>query len=265
MAIDEFKDGKILAVAIVGAGEEVQIGEGEAAPGRAQDGEPRDPIHGMEQGAGEGEEIAELLTLGEALDFDGAEGDAALAQERDEFEEVGAGAHEDGDAVLAMLGAGALDRWEIALEDLEDAAGFLAAGVETFCASGLAVGDELRVDVDARGARGWIRRGCESKGDRSGAGRCGRGADGLEEFVERRSKAGVRAEIDGELNGVALDAVVGRPESVLANVREELDLSLAKHVDGLHGIADQKDRTFAGVGSRVPGFEEFRDEVVLTA
>src|SRR5580692_10661451 len=104
----------------------------------------------------------------------------------------------------------------MALEDLEDVAGFLVAGVVTFCAVGLAVGDELRVDVDGLGTRRWI--GCSgwSKGDCCRAGRSGRGADGLKEFVERRGDAHVRAEVDGELDGLARDAVVGGSESVIA-------------------------------------------------
>src|SRR5580692_7380180 len=103
----------------------------------------------------------------------------------------------------------------MALEDLEDVAGFLVAGVVTFCAGGLAVGDELRVDVDGLGTRRWIRRGCGGEVDGGGAGRRGSGADRLKEFVERRGDAHVRAEVDGELDGLARDAVVGGSESVI--------------------------------------------------
>ena len=41
--------------------------------------------------------------------------------------------------------------------------------------------------------------------------------------------------------------VEGR-DAVVADLGEELDLSLAKHVDGLHRVADEKDGATVGVG-----------------
>ncbi len=64
-------------------------------------------------------------------------------------------------------------------------------------------------------------------------------------------------EVDGELDGMGADAagagravrgwVEGR-DAVVADLGEELDLSLAEHVDGLHGVADEKDGATVGVG-----------------
>jgi len=62
--------------------EGVEVGEREAAPGCAQDGEGCDAIGGMEQGAGERGEVENLLTLGEGLDFDGAEGNGFYGARR---------------------------------------------------------------------------------------------------------------------------------------------------------------------------------------
>ena len=65
----------------------------------------------------------------------------------------------------------------------------------------------------------------------------------------------MRTEVDGELHGVAVDAVGavfgfgGEAEwgdAVIADLGEELDLSLAKHIDGLHGVAYEEDGAMVG-------------------
>ena len=57
------------------AGERVQVGQREAAPGSAQNGERGDAVGGVKQGAGERGEVEDLLALAEGVDLDRAEGD----------------------------------------------------------------------------------------------------------------------------------------------------------------------------------------------
>ena len=70
----EAVDGVALEGGIVGPGEGVQVGEREAAPGGAQDGEGGDSVGGMKQSAGERGEVEDLLAVAEGFDLDGAEG-----------------------------------------------------------------------------------------------------------------------------------------------------------------------------------------------
>ena len=63
---------------VVGAGEQVELGELEATPRRAKDAEPAGAVGGVEQGACEGEEVEDLGALAERLDLDGAVGDGRL-------------------------------------------------------------------------------------------------------------------------------------------------------------------------------------------
>lgn len=83
---------------IVGAGESMQIGEGQAAPGGAEHSERGDAVGGMEQSTGEGGEIEDLLTVAQGFDIDGAKGDCVAAQRGDDLGEVVTAAHQNGDA-----------------------------------------------------------------------------------------------------------------------------------------------------------------------
>ena len=268
VAIDKLKDRHGSEGAMVGASEDVEVGESEAAPGRAQNGEPGDAVHGMQEGAGEREQIAELLAGGEGIDFNGAEGDAAIAEQRDQLMEVRAIADEHGDAVFGAGCAGLFDAGEMSLDDVKDVASFLAAGLETFFA-GRAAGsaaDELRADVDGLAGGRACRRDGGRKVHGGGAGRRGFGANALEEAVERCGEAGVGAKIDGKPDGVAMDAIFVPAEAVVADVGEELNFGLAKHVDRLHGIADEEGGAMlARIGSRIPRGEKPVDELVLAA
>ena len=89
---------------VVAAGERVQVGERESAPGCAQDGERGGAVGWMEQGAGERGEVEDFLSLAERLDLDCAEGDCIfLFQCGDDLVEVIAAANQDGD--LPGIGA----------------------------------------------------------------------------------------------------------------------------------------------------------------
>ncbi len=95
--VDEVEDGSFGEGGIVLPGEQVEVDEGEAAPGRAQEGQPGGAVGGVEEGAGEGDEVEDLLALGEGFDLDGAVGDGGSLEGGDDLGEVDAVANEDGD------------------------------------------------------------------------------------------------------------------------------------------------------------------------
>ncbi len=118
---------------VVGAGEGVEVGEREAAPGGAEDGEGGDAVGGVEEGAGEGGEVEDLLALVEGFDLDGAEGNAGIGGGRfglaakggDDLGEVVAAADQDGEG--PGLGAAGREGFgEPGAGDVEDFFGFAA-------------------------------------------------------------------------------------------------------------------------------------------
>ena len=98
---EQFGDGAGEELGIVGAGEGVQVGEREAAPGSAENTEPGDAVEGIEEGAGEGERVEDFGAGGELFKIDGAEGNFGFAQGLGDGGEGVAGAAEDGDAVVS--------------------------------------------------------------------------------------------------------------------------------------------------------------------
>ncbi len=60
----------------------VQIGEREAAPGRAQNGEPRDAIGRVQQREGQRHQVFDHLPLAELIDLDGLECNSIAASAR---------------------------------------------------------------------------------------------------------------------------------------------------------------------------------------
>src|SRR6202034_4741009 len=69
------------------------------------------------------------------------------------------------------------------------------------------------------------------------------------------------AEIHGELDRIAGKAILVGAETVFAHMSKQLNLGVAKHIDVLHGVADEK--IPAGF-TRIPGGEESGDQFVLT-
>ena len=63
-------------------GDGVQIFDGQAAPGRAQNGQPGDAIGQMQQGERQRHQILNDGALAELIDFDGLKGNVAAAQQR---------------------------------------------------------------------------------------------------------------------------------------------------------------------------------------
>ncbi len=101
----------------VGSAEAMEVGEVEAAPRGAQDCEPRDAVHRMDQGADDGLEVENFLALAEAFEFDGAEGDLLAAQGGGDGGEMDPGAAEDGDGEVFCGVAGFVDPVQMALDD----------------------------------------------------------------------------------------------------------------------------------------------------
>jgi hypothetical protein len=89
------------------------------------------------------------------------------------------------------------------------------------------------------------------------------GEDGFEDLIEGIGEQSVGAEVDAEGEGVEWELeTVSVTDSIFADEVEKLDLCLAKQIDGLHGVADEKDRTRGIAG---PVAYESGDELVLAA
>ena len=65
---------------IIGAGEPVQVVEGQAAPGSAQNTQPGYPVAGIEQRTGQSQSVKDFGPGGELFEFNGAEGDCRFAK-----------------------------------------------------------------------------------------------------------------------------------------------------------------------------------------
>jgi ribosomal protein S12 methylthiotransferase accessory factor YcaO len=101
----------------------VQVVEGEAAPGSAENAKPRDAVLGVEQGAGESDGIADLGAVMESFEIDGAEGNGRFAEGLGDGYEGFAGAGEDSDAVFLADRACYFHRREMALNEVSDLLG----------------------------------------------------------------------------------------------------------------------------------------------
>ena len=113
---------------VVAAGEGVQVGQREAAPGSAQDGKRGGAVGWVEQSAGERGEVEDLLSLAEGLNLNRAEGNCIfLFQCGDDLVEMVAAADQDGD----LPGFGAARRERLREPFADDAADLqgVAAGL----------------------------------------------------------------------------------------------------------------------------------------
>ena len=146
---DKFRNGRVPECRVVRAGELMQIGERESAPGRAQDREPRDAIHGVQQRAREGAEIEQFLAFGKVLDFNGAKRNIALAEQPSDLRQVRASANQDRDAVFTACAVGMPNLRKMLFEDIEDGRGFPALRRVDLSFGGSAIGsaDELGVNM----------------------------------------------------------------------------------------------------------------------
>ncbi len=225
--LDECPD----AVARCVGGQLVQVGQREAAPGRAQQRQPMHAVGQVVQGVGEGEQVLDGLALGQRFDFDGLKGQRLWprAQGLHQGLEVGAGAHQHGDAAGRVVGAGLLDEGQHLLRFALGTAGGLVAqqrvGIVVW-AGGL-VGDDDRVPLHAR------LRVC-------GAGGAGRGeAHGTAAVVVVRAEYGGKALVD-PMHQRRVRAVVAvqvqrlrleRSQAVRAHLQKQPDFGFAEAVD----------------------------------
>ena len=199
------------------------------------------------------------------LDFDGAKWNAPLPEKRNDLRKMAACANQDSNTIFIAAVAGVPDVGKMLFDDAQNNLGLLALSRTEIGQRWAAIGaaDDLRVNV-YRALR-WIqssegRRACERNRRRTG--RRVLRANQIEDAVERASEPGVRAEIDGKLHRVAAEPTGLGADAVFAHLREQLDLGLAKHVDGLHRIADQKD---GAALARIPRGQQRGDEFVLPA
>jgi len=108
----------------------MKVGEGESAPGSAQDAEPGGAIDGVEQGASEGDGVEDLGTLAEGDEVEGAVGDGGGVEGGGDGLEGFFGLGEDGDAEfagegLSLEGLGVLP---VGLNEVDDAVELGGAG-----------------------------------------------------------------------------------------------------------------------------------------
>src|SRR5437773_1262792 len=194
--------------------EEQEIGEGEAAPGRAQAREPGDAVAEVQERARQGVEVLHDLLLAELLDVEGAEAHARFLERRHDLVEVRAVADED------RLAARSLP------DDSNDLLRFLLAVVAAV--PGHRGSSELRLE----GRGGEIRDG-------AGGLIFLRGKDAREGGVEPLDEAFLRAAV-----GAELDRLEGNgTDPVVFCTQEQGNLRFAEAVDGLHRVADEEQRT----------------------
>src|SRR5580658_2022672 len=134
---------------MVGAGEEMEVGKSETAPGGTQHGKPCDAVHGMEQGAGEREKIEEFLAFGQMFDVDGAERDLFVTEQRNDLGKMRAGADEDRDTIFGTGCLGLGDAREMLFENLEDVERLLLLRIGDVCQGGATIcgADHLRMNM----------------------------------------------------------------------------------------------------------------------
>ena len=129
---EQLRYGATQQLGIVGAGETVQIIECKAAPGSAQNAEPRDAIIGVEQGACKCESIAHLGTVLQLFKIDCAERYGCLAERLGNRHEGFAGAGEDGNAIFFPGGAGPFHGRHVALNQGNHFIGLLSGCIFIF-------------------------------------------------------------------------------------------------------------------------------------
>src|SRR5882762_10514338 len=236
---DERAAAGVLAAAFLApAGREgEEIGEGEAAPGRAQAREPGDTVAEVQERARQRVEVLHDLLLAELLDVEGAEAHARFLERRHDLVEVRAVADEDRLAARSLA------------DDSNDLLRFLLAVVPAVPGHGGA------------GKRWLVRR---SGKVRHGA-RCLvflRGEHARERLVEPLHEAFLRAAVGAELDRLELH----RPEPGVLGLQEERHFGFAEAVDRLHRVADEEQRAAVALlpsGSQLGEELELRERRVL--
>src|SRR5947209_815120 len=230
---DERAAAGVLAAAFLApAGrEEQEIGEGEAAPGRAQAREPGDAVAEVQERARQRVEVLHDLLLAELLDVEGAEAHARFLERRHDLVEVRTVADED------RLAARSLP------DDSNDLLRFLLAVVAAVPGHGGA------------GGRRLVRR---SGKVRHGT-RCLvflRGEHARERLVEPLHEAFLRAAVGAELDRPDLH----RPEPGGLGLQEERHFGFAEAVDRLHRVTDEEQRAAVTL---LPAGSQLGEELVL--
>ena len=244
---------------VVGPGEQMQVGECEAADRCAEEREPGGAVGWMQERAGECEEVEDLLAFAERLDLDGPVWDrAGLLEGPDDGKQVRPRLDQDGDFRRlrpAVVGAPGLD-------DVADGLG-VPGGLFVAVGGGNAQGERVKVpgyrsEEDGGGCGGGLAGGFSGSvrdGGRLG-GVAGGGEDSGEVLVEGVDKIGLGAEVRGEVQGGEGQLVQA---AAMHGLDEALDPRLAKKIDGLLGVADEED----GAGGAIPATGEELDELVL--
>jgi hypothetical protein len=245
------------------AGEGEEIGERQAAPRSAQDGEPCDAVCGMQQSSGECESVLHFRAPVERVKVEGAKRDFGLAGVGLEFfydgGEMAARAGEDGNT-RSLSG-------KMLLDDAADGNSFLPFVVVFWRLGGLNGGienlfaDDRGVPMDATSS-GFANSGGFDKWnvdriaavERDSAGGRKDAVEGLVEIFDERL---LRAEVGGEAQWGEGDVTEAR---FVKGAQKTFDTRLSEEIDGLLGVADEEE----GLRVAIPGLSEELDEVVLS-
>ena len=220
------------------SGERVQVGQGQAADGGAQDGECCGGVRRVQDGAGEGQQILHRRTAGERVELHRPVGHLAALQRRQDVLQVAARPDDDG----------GLEPWLVGVDgnrpgdQLGQGLGFGAV---------VGVRQDLDLAAGATARLGW------RVGDGAGRDVLGAREDGAELVVHPVDDLRPGAEVARQ--PLRLQRQLAHASIATAN--EQTDVCLTEAVDGLHGIAHQKQ---AAAIVRAPSAGELFQQVQLT-
>ncbi len=214
-----------------------QVGQHEAAPRRAQHGEGRQAVRGLQQRVRERGQVEHRLPRAQRVEFDRGEGNARRAQRRQDLVERRARAHEDRDCPRRRRAIAAATRWTTRSAS--------ASGVSTRSIVGRCV-------VFGR-PRGHCGRERYRPAPRIAVRRQHRRKHSVDPFDHRP----LRPEVAGEIHDAHRDVA---DASACLRIEEQAHFRVAEAVDRLHRIADGEQRAAVAVG---PAGRELRQQLVL--
>ena len=239
------------------------------APRGAQHAQPREPVVGIEQGAGQGQGVEDFRAGSELLQIEGAEGDLRFAEGLGDGSEALAGAGEDGDAILFAALASLRDAAHVALNQGDDLLSL--RGVGSFpLADCVGIGGlsrsrarhKFEMKVEPRAGAGLVVASGLG-GGKVNAAAVGDREDLCKDLVEPLDQGRSGAEVGRQGDEVEQKRFVLREfKANRSHAREELGLGLAEEVDGLHGVADRKTTAALAFG---PGGDQVGEHLMLAA
>ncbi|VGO06922.1 hypothetical protein AMB3_3154 [plant metagenome] len=228
--------------AMIGAEERVQAVQRQAAQGRAQHGEPGQPVTRMRQGAHQLDQVGHALTARQRHQFDRAAGDAVAGQAAREAPQVAARAHQHRHRMRAVRVRG-----QGLARQSRDAVG---AGI------GILLVRPDRMELQRGAVHGGMERRRWRVADRARHGVICRRQHLREDVVDPSHHARLRTEVVGQ----GQEGGTQGAQALVAHMQEQAHFRLAEAVDRLHGVAHQEERAAIAV---LPAGRERADQVDL--